>query len=249
MKISLAIIVMNEMEAVRELFPRIPLEVVDETVVVDGNSTDGTAEFFRQRGLRVVTQKVRGLGAAMLTAREAVSGEAMIFFHPDGNEDPAEITKFRRFLEEGFDLVIPSRMLGESFNEEDDQVFRPRKWANLGLALIANVLWRREGPFVTDMTQGFRAITCEAFDRMKLDELGCAMDYQMIIRALKGRMKTFEFPTREGRRISGEIKMKSFPTGIRNLKIAWNEILRGQRVFKDSGGVPLLDAVECETKT
>ncbi len=233
MKIGLAILVMNEIEAVRVMFDRIPWGTVDDVVVIDGHSKDGTPEFFKSKGIRVIPQPARGMGVAMLTARASVSGDALIFYHPDGNEDPNDIPKFRAYLEQGYDFVIPSRMLPGSFNEEDDKFIRPRKWANLFFAFIANLLWRRQGIHATDPTQGFRAVTCKAFDEMRLDERGGCMDYQMIIRALKRRQKMFEFPTREGERIGGETKFKSIPTGLRMLKIFFYELRMGNKVFND----------------
>jgi len=231
MKLSLAVLVMNEIEAIREMYDKIPWNAVDEVVVVDGNSKDGTPEFFKSKGIRVVTQKARGMGEAMLNAREAVTGDAILYYHPDGNEDPVEIPKFRAFLEQGYDFVIPSRMLRESFNEEDAKLIKPRKWANLFFAFIANFLWHKQGIHATDVTQGFRAVTCEAFDRMNLNERGATMDYQMVIRALKLGLKIHEFPTREGKRIGGETKFKSIPTGLRMLRIFFYELFHGNKVF------------------
>lgn len=228
MKISLVITALNEIEGSRMLFDKIPWSAVEEAVVVDGNSRDGTDVFYESRGIRVVHQHAPGLGESVLTARRAVTGDAMIFFHPDGNCDPDDVPKFRTFLEQGYDLVLASRMLPGALNEEDDQIVRLRKWANMGFALIANVCWRRTGPYVHDMMNGFRAMTCDAFDRMNLDVRGCAIDYQAVIRALKASMRIYQFPTREGKRISGETKFKSIPSGLSNLKVAWDELSLGK---------------------
>lgn len=238
MKISLALITLNEIEGTRAMFDKIPWEAVDEAIVVDGNSVDGTAEYFMSRKVRVVRQPAPGLGEAMLTARASVTGDALIFFHPDGNEDPADIPKFRPLLEQGFDFVIASRMIPGGYNEEDKKWLRPRKSANLGFALIANTLWRREGPYVTDMMNGFRAVTCEAFDRMRLDARGCAIDYQMCIRALKAGMKVHEFATREGERIAGVTSFKSIPTGLKMLKLLRSELRVGRRSFQTAEVAP-----------
>lgn len=232
MKITLALITMNEIHGSRATYDAVPWSAVDEAIVVDGNSTDGTAEFYQDKGLPVHRQVERGLGAAMMLARAKAKGDAVIFFHPDGNEDPQDIPRFRPLLEEGFDMVVASRMMAGAYNEEDDNLIRPRKWANLGFALIANTLWRRSGPYVTEMVNGFRAVTCDAWDRMQLTSRDCTMDYQMIIRAFKAGMRIGEFPTREGHRVSGGTKFKSIPTGMAELRLLRDEIIGGQRVFK-----------------
>lgn len=231
MKISLAILTLNEIEGSQALFNKIPWNAVEEAVVIDGNSTDGTGDFFTDNGVRVVYQLAPGLGEAMFTARRAVTGDAIIFFHPDGNEDPVDIPRFRAYLEDGYDLVVASRMILGGFNEEDEKIIRKRKWANLGLALIANILWKRKGAYITDMVNGFRAITCKAFDRMNLDARGCTIDYQMIIHAMKAQMRISEFPTREGKRIAGETKFKSVPTGLHMLGLICDELLKGKSIL------------------
>jgi glycosyltransferase involved in cell wall biosynthesis len=231
MRVSLAILTLNEVEGSRVMFDRIPWDAVDEAIVVDGHSKDGTAEFFEDRGVRVVFQERRGLGEAMLTARQAITGDAIIFFHPDGNENPADISRFRPLLEDGYDFIIASRMIPGGYNEEDAKLIRIRKWANLGFAGIANVCWRRRGPYITDMMNGFRAITCTAWDRLQLDSRGCTIDYEMvIIRSFKARLNICEFPTREGDRIDGETRFRSISTGMSMLGLLRRELFNGAKV-------------------
>jgi len=42
-----------------------------------------------------------------------------LFFSPDGNENPADIPKFKPLLEQGNDIVIATRMTKTAHNEED----------------------------------------------------------------------------------------------------------------------------------
>ena len=156
-------------------------------------------------------------------ALEQVEADAYVFFSPDGNEDVRDLPKFKPLLEGGADLVIASRMMRGAVNEEDIHLLKPRKWANNALNLLANGLFRRVGPFVTDSINGYRAITQRAARAMKLDALDYTIEYQMTIRALKKRMAIVEFPTREGPRVAGETGAPSFPTGLRFLRRLWTE--------------------------
>jgi transketolase len=55
-------------------------------VAIDGGSTDGTIEFFKQHGVPVIGQSRRGRGDAFIQAFEKIDADAYIFFSPDGNE-------------------------------------------------------------------------------------------------------------------------------------------------------------------
>lgn len=232
MRTSLAFITRNEIAGLRALFARVPRGEVFETFAIDAHSTDGTVEFFRERGVPVHAQVEKGLGAAMLEARAHARGDTLIFFHPDGNEDPGAIPAFVERLRAGAEFVIASRMIPGAWNEEDDRLLRWRKWANQGLALMANVLFARNGVRATDITNGLRAITCRAFDRMCLTSRDLTMDFQMVIRALKLGMPIDEFPTREGKRIGGATNFPSFHTGLKELGLIWNELIAGDAVFQ-----------------
>ena len=228
MRISLVFVTKNEEVGVGAILPAMDLSLFDQVYAIDAHSQDGTSERFSQQGIPVYQQSIPGLGAATLQARDHCTTDAMIFFHPDGNEDYRDLPRFIEQLRLGHELVIASRMIKGSYNEDDAKVLKWRKWANLGFALISNTLFGSRHCRVTDVVQGFRAITCDAFDRLRLDQTNCTIDYQMVIRALKLRLRIAEFPTIEGERIAGATNFASIPTGIAELKMLWREILIGR---------------------
>lgn len=229
MKITLAIIAWNEKKSSEIMIPKINLKKFDQLLVIDGGSKDGTQKFYKHLGFEVHQQKIKGLGGATFEARKRCKTEAMIFFHPDGNENPQDLYKFKPLFEKGADLIIPSRMIPGAKNEEDDKLFKPRKWFNQLLVAIANIFFGDDTHSATDPTQGYRGITVKAYDQLKLDMANLTIDYQMIIRALKKKIKIIEFPTIEGHRLFGETTFKSIPTGIAELKMLWREIIIGKK--------------------
>ena len=232
MKIALCILTLNERECLEKIFPLIP--AVSETsglsciYAIDGGSTDGTVEFYRERNVPCIVQKESfGRGGAMRTAVSQIKADAYLFFSPDGNEDPKDFPVFRKHLEEKADLVIASRMIKGARNEEDDHFFRPRKWANIAFNLLANIFFRKHGPYIYDTINGYRAVTRQAFNSMNLTASDYTIEYQMTIRAFKHKMKIKEFPTHEGNRVAGATKAPSIPTGLRFIKRFISELLFG----------------------
>jgi glycosyltransferase involved in cell wall biosynthesis len=229
MKSSLIILTLNEIEGVRTLYDRIPFDAADECFVVDGGSVDGTMEFFKERGIRVVPQEIKGRGEAFRIAVKEAKGDYLIFFSPDGNEDPSDIPKLIELLTKGYDIAIASRFLPDSRNEEDDLLFPWRAWANRTFTYIANIIWNTNRNYITDTINGYRAIKKEAFNKLNIDAPGFVIEYQMSIRAMKSGLKVVEIPTIEGQRIGGESTAKSIPTGFIFMKHLLREIKNGRK--------------------
>jgi glycosyltransferase involved in cell wall biosynthesis len=228
MKLVLCLLTYNERLCLEQVFPLIPKPSLtagfDDLVAIDGGSTDGTLEYYREHDVKVIGQSRRGRGDAFLLAFSQLKADGYIFFSPDGNEDVRDLPKFKPLLENGADLVIASRMMPSAVNEEDIHLLKPRKWANNALNFLANIFFRRKGSFVTDSINGYRAITRKASQELNLDALDYTIEYQMTIRSLKKRMNIVEFPTREGARVAGVSGAPSFPTGVRFLKRLWTEL-------------------------
>lgn len=228
MKISLVFLTLNEIVSLRALFDKIPFHAVNESFAVDGGSTDGTMEFFQEKCIPAYTQDIIGRSEAFRIAFKKAKGDALIFFSPDGNEDPKTYRNLGPFLEKGYDMVIVTRMEKNARNEEDDQVFKWRKWANNAFTLMANTMWNR-GTFITDTINGYRAITKDAWKKIVPDGPGYTVEYQSSIRAFKKRLNIIEFPTIEGSRIDNRKGSPSIKTGLAFLKIYFSELIRGNK--------------------
>jgi len=199
LKTSLLIFTRNEVEGLRAIFPKIPLNVVDEVLAVDGHSTDGTVQYLKDKGIKVITQEKIGRGNAMIEGVRQTSGEVVIFLSSDGNEDPADIPKLIEELKD-HDVVIASRFVkGGHCDDSDDPLFI-RKTGNKFFTFLVNLIWKAN---VTDSTNGLRGIKRSAWNRLRIDSPYHEAEFQMTIRAAKLRMKIGEIPTVERPRIGG----------------------------------------------
>ncbi len=225
MKRTLVLLTLNEINGCRVIVPKIPQETLFEFFAIDGGSTDGTIEFLKERGVRVIQQNRRGRGAAFQIAVEESKGDQLVYFSPDGNEDPSDIPKLFDLLDQSAEMAIASRFLPQSRNEEDDDKVPARKWVNQLFTFVANALWN-QGPYVTDTINGFRGITKSAFLKIHPRSDRFTIEYELSIQAMKHRMLIKEIPTIEGNRIGGVTKVASFKTGLSFLKFLCQELLR-----------------------
>lgn len=226
----LVLLTFNEAEALPKIFDRLPLSAADEVLAVDGGSSDGTVEFLKSKGVRVLAQPRRGRGVAFRVALEAADAETICYYSPDGNEDPADIPRiFEKIEAEGQDLVVASRMMKGAYNEEDIHWWRPRKWVNQLFTLAANLIWNR-GPYVEDTINGFRAVRADSLRRCACDADGFPIEYQMSIRMMKLSFVIGEMPTHEYPRLGGQSTAESWPTGVIFVKTLLREMSMGRRV-------------------
>jgi len=225
-RLSLCLIVWNELKGCETDVPLLPFEEFHEVFAVDGGSTDGTVEYLLSKNIKVHRQPRRGLNAAYVHANDIAVGDAVVVFFPKGTLPVQDLRKFRQYFQVGNELVVASRQIEGSLNEEDSNLFKPRKWAVLCLACFAGLIWRREGYLVRDVLHGFKGWTRDAFAKMDILDHGISIDLEMVIRSYRLRLSRCEFPTQELARSYGETHFKILPTGKRLASYLWFEFRR-----------------------
>ena len=222
MTVALCLLTWNEIDGVQHDIPLIDRKQFDQIYCIDGGSTDGTVEYLESQGIPVYQQTAKGINQACLDGVDKCRCDAFVFFHPKGTIPVEDADKFREYYESGYEFVVGSRMMREAHNEEDEHLFKPRKWFVLGTGLLAALLFRREGNIVWDTLHGFRGMKTEAFRRIGISNFDRSIDIEMVCRSYKYRLKRIEFPTKERPRIGGETHFRALSTGWQVLKyILW----------------------------
>ena len=165
------------------------LGYVGEVVVCDNRSTDGSADAARAAGARVVTQSVRGYGAACLAGLEAARGRWLVLVDGDGTYGFEELHRLVEPLRVGYDLVLGTRRNGtieaESMQRRHRHLLEP----------LQTALSRRFLPFpVSDVRCGYRAISRAALDRLALGATGVEFASEMVLEAAKAGCEVVEVP-------------------------------------------------------
>ena len=220
---TLVLLVLNEIDGLRLVWDDLPLAEFSRVVAVDGGSTDGSREFLKDKEIVILEQPIPGRGVAFRVAAEAVDTERLVFYSPDGNEDPADIIRLDDALLNGADLSIASRFAVGSVNEETDLI-RPRARVNQALTWIANKVFGDNQPYVTDTINGFRALRREDLLNLNTTVKRFPIEYQISIRAMQRGWNIQEIPTIEGQRAGGESKAISWPVGKDHIKVLLTEL-------------------------
>jgi len=199
---------MNEIDGMREIMPEIKKEWVDQILIVDGNSTDGTIEYAKEHGYEIMIQKTKGIGNGYREALPLIKGDIIIIFSPDGNSVPEKIPEVVEKMKEGYDLLIVSRYL-QGAKSYDDDFFT--KIGNKIFTTTINLLF---GGRYTDSLVIFRAYKKSLINDLKIDAKHMTFEEQISIRAAQKKLKITEIPGDEPQRIGGERKIRVFKTGL-----------------------------------
>ncbi|MHA1377694.1 MAG: glycosyltransferase family 2 protein [Candidatus Helarchaeota archaeon] len=231
----MVILTLNEIEPLNVMYDKIPFDIVDEVLAIDGGSTDGTIEFYKEKlkkdvkiknKLKILIQKHRGRGVAFLIGAKHATQENIIFFSPDGNENPLDIPIIKKELEKGYDLVIASRFMKTAQSDDSDDPIRVRKMGNLFFTGLVRIFWNVK---VHDAINGFRGIKKEKLLKLNQDATEHEIEFQMTIRSAKLGYRIKEIPTLELERIGGIRKAHTWRMGVRFTKFFMRELLMGKK--------------------
>jgi len=126
--IALLLPTLNELRGLEAVIPFIDRSLVDDIVVIDGGSKDGTIEYAMSMGLTVATQLRRGLHYAIFDVARALPHDYVIEFSPDGNCKVEQLPELVAKLREGFDHVVVSRYLDHAVSEDDHAISAFGNW-------------------------------------------------------------------------------------------------------------------------
>lgn len=159
----------NAEKTLQKTYDEIPMDIVDDVILTDDASKDGTVELARSLGIHVIEhRKNRGYGGNQKTCYESAlarGADIIIMLHPDYQYSPRLIRAMTAMLTSGhYDVVIASRILGKGALQGGMPLYK--YVANRALTLTQNILMNAK---LSEYHTGYRGWRKEVLEALPLD--------------------------------------------------------------------------------
>jgi len=165
------------------------LGYASEILISDNGSDDGSQDYARSRGCRVVQAPQRGYGAALIHGIEAAAGRFIVMGDSDASYDFREGVPMVAKLAEGYDLCMGNRFAGRIMPGAMPPL--NRYLGNPALSGVLNLFFRSG---MGDAHSGLRAFRKEAAESLQLNSPGMEFASELVVKAALKQLKMTEQP-------------------------------------------------------
>jgi dolichol-phosphate mannosyltransferase len=205
--VSLVLPARNEADGIARVV-QVASSYCDELLVVDGHSTDLTAERAAAAGARVVFDHGVGKGDAYQVGIAEAKMDIVVFMDADGSHEPADIPRLVAPIRNGeADFVVASRHRGGSDEWRGDLTTWLRAIGSGFLSVVINWRFRSE---LTDVLNGFRAVRRDKALTVRLRAMDFDVEQHMICQYLKAGLRVTEIGSHEYERAWGCSKLPTY---------------------------------------
>lgn len=160
----------NAARTLQQTYKELPLDIIDEVMLVDDYSSDTTAEVSRSLGVTTfVHEKNMGYGRNQKTCYEEAlkrGADIVVMVHPDYQYSPKLVLPLAGMIAFGvYDTVIASRILGNGALEGGMPLYK--YVSNRFLTAFQNLLI---GQKLSEYHTGYRAFSREVLESLPLEE-------------------------------------------------------------------------------
>ncbi|MFP4394879.1 MAG: glycosyltransferase [Anaerolineales bacterium] len=215
MQLSIVIPALNERENIVELIPLLrrsmPPDIVRyEIIVVDGHSSDGTAQSAIELGADVITQSAPGYGGALQAGFERAQGQYILTLDADLSHSPDFLPALWEARHDA-EVVVASRYVPGGKAD--------MPWFRRMLSRILNTIFNQSLSLgVQDVSSGYRLYKAVVLRAMRLKSTQFDVLEEILIQAHSQGWRIIEIPFHYQARREGQSHVKLFKFGWAYLK-------------------------------
>lgn len=214
-KVFIIIPAFNEATVIADVIDEIKSSGYQNIIIVDDGSTDDTHKNAAAK-IGIIALKHflnRGKGAAVKTGIEGakiLDADVVVTIDGDGQHDPKDIQKMLDFIDNGYDVVLGSRL--------HDPKGMPI-WKIAANHFGNFCTWAIYGLWVTDSQSGFRAYSRKAVDLIDTKTDRYEYDSEVIREIYRNKLKFIETPieVRYTQYSMNKIHKMNFKNGFKTL--------------------------------
>ncbi|MFH1967852.1 MAG: glycosyltransferase family 2 protein [bacterium] len=181
-------------------------------IIVSDSSADKSPKIAKKHKVILIKHNKEGYGAAYLEALKKARGKYIFMADADATYDFKEIPNFLNQLKNGQDMVIGNRFAGRI--EEGAMPFSNRCIGNPALSFILRLFFSAS---INDSQSGMRAIKKQALLKLRLRTTGMEFASEMIIKAIKNKLKIKEIPINYRKR-KGKSKLRPYSDAWKHMR-------------------------------
>jgi dolichol-phosphate mannosyltransferase len=216
-KVTVVLPALNEADGILPVIAELREDGYEKILVVDGYSSDVTAESAHENGVKVLYQHGIGKAGAVRTAIERVETPYVVFMDADHTYDPKDIWR----------LLLHSDHYSHVIGTRDrEHIPRVHRFGNWIISEVFSVLF---GVKITDVCSGMYLLETEEAKKYSLQETGFNIEIELAAQSAS-RENLTEVPINYRSRI-GERKLSTWRNGLSILRAAFTLARRYNPIF------------------
>ena len=208
---------------------------VDEIVIADGGSNDGTVRivesFYNKCNIKLVQGKYLGYGDAIRNGIDAASGDIVVLVEGDATFRSRDIQKIYEYIKD-CDMVIGTRTTKQLICQGANMNF----WLRVGNVIagkMIELLWIKDEPRFTDVGCSYRAFWKSAYDEIKHNFTGLGPEFspEMMVEFINNGKRVIEIPVSYYKRIGGASKHSGNILGVIKMALRMARLVLKKRLM------------------